>query len=118
MNTLKLSEPAYIVLATADGDECRVDAYEARRMLAAAQQKPEAEQLATILDWLAERLGCDRAAMGENQALDFNDLIVEVVNRLNVERKKKRESIASWQFFTQESPEATATGPKKKNKRG
>lgn len=111
--SLNLSPPAYIALRSPDAEApVRIDVYEARRALDDACRKPtDALRWAAVLDYLAEKLSVPRESLAENMALEFNDCIVAVIERLNEERKKKQQSIASSLTCTPESPPTSAPGP-------
>lgn len=110
MSKISLASPAYATLETPEQpDGVRLDVYEARRVLADAQsKKTEAERFELILTYLAGKLQCDRSQLAENQAIDFNDLIVATVGKLAEERKKKAASIVSFPVSTTSTP---ANGP-------
>lgn len=106
-----LPEPAFLLLQSADGRAtARVDVYEARRVLLEAEKLPDADRWATILEWLEQQLGVSASSLPENIALDFNNLVVAVVNRLDEERKKKLASIAFLRPCTQESRAISGSG--------
>lgn len=109
----QLSPPAMLTLQTPDGaKQVKIDVYEARRLLEDAGKQPsEGLKQNAILQWLAKKLEVDRTALAENMALEFNDAIVRLVVRLNEERQKKTEQIASSLTFTPESPATTELGP-------
>lgn len=111
--TLTLSAPAWLNLATADGQhKARVDVYEARRVLDDAEKQPnETLRQNAILNWLAKKLEVARDDIAENMAMEVNDAIVRIVIRLNEQRQKKTEQIASSLTFTPESPATTEPGP-------
>ena len=106
-----LPEPAYLLLQSADGSaKARVDVYEARRMLIDAEKHTDADRWATILEWLEQQLGVPASSLPENIALDFNNLVVQVVNQLDEERKKKLASIAFLRPSTPASPATSGSG--------
>ena len=110
--TLQLSQPAFLKLQSAEGKECRIDVYEARRLLDDAGRQPtEAMRQAHVLKYVADKLQVDRESLAENMALEFNDTIVRIIERLNSERQKKTASIAGWPPLIQASQATSALGP-------
>lgn len=109
----QLSPPALLTLQTPDGaKQVKIDVYEARRALDDAGKQPSEDMRQNaILQWLAKKLGVDRTTLAENMALEFNDAIVRLVVRLNEDRQKKTEQIASSLTFTPESPATSEHGP-------
>lgn len=108
---LTLSEPAVVEL-TIGGKLATIDVYEARRALEAANNSPTDDaKWGKVLDWLAEKTGVARDQLAVNMALEFNDCISALVARLNEDRKKKIESIASLPASIPASPPTSATGP-------
>lgn len=111
--TLQLSPPAFLTLQSADGaNVAQIDVYEARRALDDARRQPsEDKHHAAILKYLAAKLDVTADALAENMALEFNDTIVLLVEKLNEERKKKALQTVSSLTCTPESPMATEPGP-------
>lgn len=110
---LQLSPPAFLHLQSSDGSkQAKLDVYAARRMLEEAERQPTPEaHNKAILDWLAGKLQCERDSLAENMAIELNDCIVKLVEKLNSERQKKTEQTASSLTFIPESPTPSATGP-------
>lgn len=101
--TMHLSPPAVLAMSATPPDgnslgEILIDVYAARRMLAQAEidsGDDEAKRWGVVLDWLASKTNIARDNFSESQAIEFNDTVSEIVARLNAERKKKAEQIAS-----------------------
>ena len=111
-----LPEPAYLLLQSADGSaKARVDVYEARRMLLEAQNLGEADRWATVQEWIEQQLSVDPGSITENIAIDFNNLVVDVANKLDDDRKKKLASIAFLRPSTPASPATSEAGTSTKN---
>jgi hypothetical protein len=108
-----LTAPAYVTIRTHCGSkEARLDVYKARRVLDDAERKPSEElRWAAILSYLSTALNVPQDELAESSALEFHEVIVTIVSKLNEERKKKAASIACSLTSTPASPPATATGP-------
>lgn len=104
--TLKFSKPAYIKLETETGQSVSIDVYKARKILELSDKQPSEEaKWEYINKWLKEQLTIPEGVdLAWNQLLEFNDLVVKLVIKLNEERLGKTEGILSSQQPIQVSP--------------
>lgn len=112
-SSLTLSPAAFLHIESSDGQhKARIDVYEARRALEEACRQPnDGLRNDAILNWLSGKLQVAREQLAENMALEFNDCIAAVVERLNEERKKKAERTASSPASTPDCQPPSQTGP-------
>lgn len=102
---LLMAPPVVLEMESADGKvKTRIDVYEALRMLAEAEKKPEPDRWATVNAWLASRLQVQQELLSESVAIEFNDTITAIVSTTNDERKKKALAIASSPVSIPASP--------------
>lgn len=92
-----MAPPVVLDVESADGKtKARIDVYEARRMLEeAAKEVTETARWFRVRLWLANRLETMPELLAESTAIEFNNTVMAIVDRVNEERKKKVESIVS-----------------------
>lgn len=108
----KLSKPAYITIETEAGQSVKIDVYKARRVLEQSDKQPSEEaKWEYVGNWLKEQLNIPKeVTLAWNQVIEFNDLVVQLVIKLNQERMGKLNGMLSSQQSIQASPTTTESG--------
>lgn len=85
--------------------------YQALDAILDAQKQDAENWLDLFRHWIAQQLKTPPESLRQDQVVAFNDIVVQVVEALREDRKKKVGEIVDWLLSTQVSPTTFGSGP-------
>lgn len=93
--------------------EIEICPYEALDAIVAAQAthgQEDSQWLDTFRHWIAAKIKVAPEKLHQQQVVAFNDIVVQVIEALREDRKKKVGLIVDWLLSTRVSPQTFGTG--------